>query len=113
MPEATGRFIDKNDISIPATWVQRTRRALRITGRMKDMIIRAARISIPGKLRSFCAHRGDQGCSGRGIRAPGTGKRSRFIILKDGASLTEEEVGRFLPGADFAIQDSEIRLLCR
>jgi fatty-acyl-CoA synthase len=101
MPEATAQIIDKNGYLHSGDLGARDANGnFRITGRIKDMIIRGGENIYPKEieefLRGIAAIRDVQVV---GIPSPKYGEEvGAFIILKDGASLTEEEVIDFCQG---------------
>jgi len=101
MPEATAQIIDQNGYLHSGDLGAKDEKGnFRITGRIKDMIIRGGENIYPKEIEEFL----------RGISAikdvqvvgiPSTKYGEEvgvFIILKDGASLTEEEVIDFCRG---------------
>jgi fatty-acyl-CoA synthase len=101
MPEATAQIIDKNGYLHSGDLGARDEKGnFRITGRIKDMIIRGGENIYPKEieefLRGIAAIRDVQVV---GIPSVKYGEEvGAFIILKSGASLTEEEVTDFCQG---------------
>jgi fatty-acyl-CoA synthase len=101
MPEATAQIVDKNGyLHSGDLGAKDAKGNFRITGRIKDMIIRGGENIYPREieefLRGIAAIKDVQAV---GIPSPKYGEEvGVFIILKDGATLTEEEVIDFCRG---------------
>lgn len=101
MPEATAQIIDKNGyLHSGDLGAKDAKGNFRITGRIKDMIIRGGENIYPREIEEFLRGIATiRDVQVVGIPSPKYGEEvGAFIILKDGASLTEEEVIDFCQG---------------
>lgn len=100
-PEATAEAIDKDGwLHSGDLGVKDEEGYYRITGRIKDMIIRGGENIYPREVEEFLYHlEGVQDIQVAGIPSKKYGEEvGAFIILKEGARVTEEEVKDFCRG---------------
>ncbi|MDF9830016.1 AMP-binding protein [Parabacteroides sp. PF5-6] len=100
-PEATAEAIDKDGwLHSGDLGVKDEEGYFRITGRIKDMIIRGGENIYPREVEEFLYHlEGVQDVQVAGIPSEKYGEEvGAFIILKEGAVVTEEEVKDFCRG---------------
>ncbi len=100
-PEATAEAIDKDNwLHSGDLGVKDEEGYYRITGRIKDMIIRGGENVYPREIEEYLYHlEGVQDIQVAGIPSEKYGEEvGAFIILKEGASLSEEEVKDFCRG---------------
>jgi fatty-acyl-CoA synthase len=101
MPEATAQIIDANGyLHSGDLGAKDAKGNFRITGRIKDMIIRGGENIYPREIEEFLRGMAEiRDVQVVGIPSQKYGEEvGAFIILKDGASLTEEEVTDFCIG---------------
>jgi fatty-acyl-CoA synthase len=101
MPEATAQIIDKNGyLHSGDLGIKDANGNFRITGRIKDMIIRGGENIYPMEIEEFLrAMPAIRDIQVAGIPSPKYGEEvGAFIILHEGAALTEEEVIDFCRG---------------
>ena len=100
-PEATAEIIDSNGfLHSGDLGVKDEQGNFRITGRIKEMIIRGGENIYPREIENFLFKMPQiQGVEVAGIPSPKYGEEvGAFIKLKEGQSLTEEEVKLFCRG---------------
>ena len=100
-PEATAQIIDRNGyLHSGDLGIKDANGNFRITGRIKDMIIRGGENIYPREIEEFLrAMPAIKDIQVAGVPSPKYGEEvGAFIILHDGASLTEEEVIDFCRG---------------
>jgi len=100
-PEATAQIIDKNGyLHSGDLGIKDANGNFRITGRIKDMIIRGGENIYPREIEEFLrAMPAIKDIQVAGVPSPKYGEEvGAFIILHDGANLTEEEVIDFCRG---------------
>ncbi|HEY1406267.1 MAG TPA: AMP-binding protein, partial [Spirochaetota bacterium] len=101
MPEATAQIIDKNGfLHSGDLGIKDAKGNFRITGRIKDMIIRGGENIYPREIEEYLrALPAVKDIQVAGIPSPKYGEEvGAFIILKDDAVITEEEVIDFCRG---------------
>lgn len=100
-PQATAEVIDKDGwLHSGDLGIKDERGYYRITGRIKDMIIRGGENIYPREIEEFLYHlKGVKDVQVAAVPSKKYGEEvGAFIILHDGASLTEEEVRDFCRG---------------
>lgn len=100
-PEATAEAIDKDGwLHSGDLGIKDEQGYYRITGRIKDMIIRGGENIYPREIEEFLYHlEGVQDIQVAGIPSEKYGEEvGAFIILKEGATVSEEEVKDFCRG---------------
>ena len=101
MPEATAAAIDKDGwLHSGDLGTMDERRYFRITGRIKDMIIRGGENVYPREIEEFLlAMSSVKDVQVVGVASPKYGEEvGAFVICKDGACLSEEDVRDFCRG---------------
>jgi fatty-acyl-CoA synthase len=100
-PEATAQAIDKDGwLHSGDLGIKDENGNLKITGRIKDMIIRGGENVYPREIEEFLYQMpGIQDVQVAGVPSPKYGEQvGAFIILKDGATLQEEEIRDYCRG---------------
>ena len=115
-PEATAEVIDKDGfLHSGDLGVKDEQGYYRITGRIKDMIIRGGENIYPREIEEFLYQLpGVQDVQVAGIPSPKYGEAvGAFIILKEGVTMDEMDVREFCMGkiSRYKIPDTEIHLL--
>jgi fatty-acyl-CoA synthase len=101
MPEATSQPLMKMAGFIPVIWQLVTKTVIyKITGRIKDMIIRGGENIYPKEIEEFLyTHPAVKDVQVVGVPSREYGEEvMAYIILKDGATLTAEEVKDYVKG---------------
>ena len=115
MPEETAKAIDAEQ------WLHTGDLAImdengycKITGRIKNMIIRGGENIYPREIEEFLyTHPKISDIQVYGVPDRKYGEQvMAAIILKKGVAMTEEEVREFCHGQDRQLQDSEVRQVC-
>ena len=115
-PAATAEIIDKDGfLHSGDLGVKDENGFYRITGRIKDMIIRGGENVYPREIEEYLYHlEGVKDVQVAAVPSKKYGEEvGAFIILHEGVTMTEDVVKRLLPWQDSPPQDSEIYLLCR
>lgn len=113
-PEATAAIIDENGfLHSGDLGVMDENGYFRITGRIKEMIIRGGENIYPREIENFLYKMPQiEAVEVAGIPSPKYGEEvGAFIKIKEGSSLTRGRSKTVLPGTDRTLQNPEIHLL--